>query len=89
MNNLGFILWGEQVVAYYCVCVYWRCKKSIGKKARSALTVTHNALENQNVIQMHASVGATRAEKSSVLGHETVGIQDPVDPQGRVLNNLV
>ena len=38
---------------------------------------------------MQTSVGATRAEQSSILGHETVGIQDQVGLQERALCNSV
>ena len=43
------------------------------------------APENPNM--MHTRMGAINTEKYLVLGWETVGIQDPVSTQSKVMNN--
>ena len=36
---------------------------------------------------MHTRMGATSADKYSVLGQENIGIQDPMGTQSKVMNN--
>ena len=47
--------------------------------------VTNAAPENPNM--PHTRVGAIGTDRYSVPGQETVGIQDPVGTQCKVLNN--
>ena len=68
-----------------CRLLYWCCKKNQKPKTRSPTCVAYTAPENQNM--MHTRMHAISTDKYSVLGQETVGIQDPVGAQSKVMNN--
>ena len=54
-------------------------------ESRSPTCVAYTAPGNPNM--MHTRMGAISTDKYSVLGLETVGIQDPVGTQSKVMNN--
>ena len=62
----------------------WRCKNPQSQETRSPTPVTYTAPENLNM--MHTRVGVIKTEQNSAPGWETVGIQDPVYNQRKVLN---
>ena len=72
------------VIVIYCL-LYWCCKRTQSHKTRSPACVTNAAPENPNI--MHTRVSAIGTDKYSVPSLETVGIQDPVDTQCKVLSN--
>ena len=75
----GFLL-----LIVICGCLYWRCKNYQCLNARSPAPVTYTAPEYPNM--MHTREDAIRSGKCSDLGHETVGIQDPVGSMGKVVD---
>ena len=76
------MLHGTSVI---CCLLYWCCKRTQKLETRSLACVTNADPENPNML--HTRVGATGTDKCSVLGWETVGIQDPVGTQHTVLSN--
>ena len=67
-----------------CCVVCWRCKHHWSKETRSPFPIAYTVPEDPNM--MHAKVGAIRTGQSSVLGQETVRIQDSVGDNRMVLN---
>ena len=76
---------GLVLLIVICCLLYWCCKKTQSQETRSPAFVTNTAPENPNML--HTRVGATGTDKYSVPGWETVGIQDPVGTQCKVLSN--
>ena len=68
-----------------CCLWYWYCQRTQSQETRSPACVTNAAPENPNML--HTRVGAIGTDKYSVPGWETVGIQDPVGTQCKVLSN--
>ena len=65
--------------------VVWCCKKNQKLETRLPACVTIADPENPN--KLHTRVGAIGTDKCSVLGWETVEIQDQVGTQHTVLRN--
>ena len=65
--------------------LYWCCKKTQSHKTRTLACVNSTAPENPNML--YTRMGAIGTDKYSVSGWETVGIQDPVGTQCKVLSN--
>ena len=68
-----------------CCSLYWCCKRTQSQETRSPACITNAAPENPSILQTR--VGAIGTDKYSVPGWETVGIQDPVGAQCKVLSN--
>ena len=73
---------GILLLVVICGCLYWRCKNH--QKSRSPAHVTYTDPENPNM--MHTRKDAIRSGRGSELGLKTVGIQDPVNDIGRVVD---
>ena len=76
---------GLVLLIVICYLLYWCCKRTQSHKTRLPACVTNAAPENPNM--MHTRVGAIGNDKYSVPGQETVGIQDLVSTQCKVLSN--
>ena len=76
---------GLVLLIVICCLMYWCCKRTQIQETRFPACVTNAAAENQNM--MHTRVGAIGTDKYSVPGQETVGIQDPVGMQCKILSN--
>ena len=79
-SGSGLIL----LIAISCL-LYWCCKKTQKPETRLPTCVAYTDPENPNM--MHTRMGAISTDKYWVLGQETVGIQDPVGTQSKVMNN--
>ena len=67
--------------------MYWRCKNHQYLNTRCPVPVTYTDPEYPNM--MHTREDAIRSGKSSDLGYETVGIQDPVSNMDKVVNEIL
>ena len=76
---------GLVLLIVICCMLYWCCKRTQSQETRLLDCATNAAPENPNI--MHTTVGAKGTDKCSVPGQETVGIQDPVGMQCKVLSN--
>ena len=76
---------GLVLLIVICCLLYWCCKETQRQETRLPACVTNAVPKNPNML--HTSVGAIGTDKFSVPGWETVGIQDPVGTQCKVLNN--
>ena len=76
---------GLVLLIVICCLLYWCCKRTQKLETRSLACVTNADPENPNML--HIRVGAMGTDKWSVLGQETVGIQDPVGTQHMILSN--
>ena len=68
-----------------CCLLYWCCKKTKSQETILPACVTNGAPENLNMLCTR--VGTIGTDKYSVPGWETVGIQDPVGTQCKMLSN--
>ena len=68
-----------------CCLLYWCCKKTQNPETRSPTCVAYTAPEDPNM--MHTRMDAIHTNKYLVPGWETLGIQDPVGTQSKVMNN--
>ena len=73
---------GILLLVVICGCLYWTCKNH--QNSRSPAHVTYTDPENPNM--MHTREDAIRSGRGSELGLKTVGIQDPVNDIGRVVD---
>ena len=78
---------GSDLVLLIVICcvVYSCCKRTQRQESRLPACITNVAPDNPNTL--HTKVGAIGTDKFSVPGQETVGIQDPVGIQCKVLGN--
>ena len=72
------------LIVIFCL-LYWCCKQTQSQETRLPACVTNAAPENPNML--HTRVDAIGTDKCSVPSQETVGIQDPVGMQCKVLNH--
>ena len=75
---------GILLLLVICGCLYWRCKNCQSPKSRSPAHVTYTYPENPNMINTRED--AIRSGRGSKLGLKTVGIWDPVNDIGRVVD---
>ena len=78
---------GLVLLIVICCLLYWCCKKTQSHETRSPACVTHAAPENPNML--HTRVVAIHTDKYSLPGWETVGIQDPVGTQCKILSDHI
>ena len=78
---------GLVLLIVICCMLYWCCKRTQSQETRSPACVTNTVPENPNML--HTRVGAIGSNNYSVPGQETVGIQDPVDRQCKILSNYM
>ena len=78
-SGSGFLL-----LVVICGCLYWKCKNSQSPKARSPVHVTDTDPENPNI--MYTTGDTIRSGREPVLGHKTVGFQDPVSDMDQVVD---
>ena len=76
---------GLVLLIVMCCLLYWCCKRTQSQETRLPAYVTNAAPENPNI--MHTRMGAIGTDKYLIPGQETVGIQDPVGMQCKVLSN--
>ena len=78
---------GSSLILLIVVCclLYCCCKKTKKLETRSPTCVAYTNPENPNML--HTRMGAISTDKYSVLGQETVGIQDPVSTQSKTMKN--
>ena len=76
---------GLVLVIIICCLLYWCCKRTQKFETGPLAYVTNADPENPNML--HTRVGPIGTNKCSVLGQETVGIQDPMGTQCMVLSN--
>ena len=79
-SGSGFIL-----LTVICCMLYLCCKRIQSQETRLLACVTNAAPENPNML--HTRVGAIGTDKYTVPGWETVGIQEPVGTQCKVLSD--
>ena len=76
---------GLVLLIVICSSLYWCCKRTQSQETRLPACVTNAAPQNTNML--HIRVGAIGTDKYSVPGWETVGIQDTVGTQCKVLSD--
>ena len=76
---------GLVLLMVICCLLYWCGKTTQSQETRLPACATNAPPENPNIL--HTRVGAICTDKCSVPGWETVGIQDPMGTQCKVLSN--
>ena len=76
---------GLVLLIVICCLLYWCCKRTQSQETRLLACATNAAPENPNML--HTRVGAIGTDKYVLSSWETVGIQDPVGTQCKVLSD--